>query len=135
VARYLESYAIPATTVEPVVVFVGEAGQNIVELTPSGALVVLVRIIRIEPAVRKTVVVEKPKVVTVPIVTSITTTKTHKIDKPRRPRVVFVGWWAADPNASWHALGHFCDGQKGGWQPQSDSLQSRYGRPGGGWNH
>lgn len=130
VGSYLESYAIPAATVEPVIVFASDADQNVVELTPSGALVVLVRIIRIEPVVRKSVPVEKSKVVSLPIVSSVTTTKTYKIDKPRRPRVFFVGWWAGDPNASWHAFGHFCDGQKGGWQPQSDSFQSSYGRHG-----
>ena len=134
-ASYLESYAIPAMAAGPVIVLVSDTGQNIVELTPSGALVVLVRVIRIEPIVRRSFVVEKPKVVPHAVLTSVTTTKPCKTDKARRPLVLNVGWWAGDPSASWHALEHFCDGQKGRWQPQSYSARSWYGRSGGRWNH
>jgi len=140
----------PVTTIaEPVVVYVSDAGQNIVELTPSGALVILVRYVKNVAVVRHEIVFVKPgrpKVKVIPAVTTVVTKTVTitKVRRIRRPEAYFIGWRTGNPNAASHPYWRFCDGQHGGSDPRGGSVQSwhasSYGDPGfghrgGGWSH
>ncbi len=69
--------------VEPVIVYASDAGQNIVELTPSGALVIFVRVVKFVPVVRHEVFIVRPKLKVVTAVTAVTP-KTLTITKSAR---------------------------------------------------
>jgi hypothetical protein len=127
-----------AVIVEPVVVYVSDAGQNIVEFTPSGALVILVRFVKFVPVVRHEVLIVRPRAKVAPVVTTVVT-KTLTITKPRRicrQSSNFYGWWAGDPNASWHPYRRFWDAPPNGVKAQGYSTESWYGPSGHGrWSH
>jgi hypothetical protein len=132
------STAPVAVIVEPVIVYVSDAGQNIVEFIPSGALVILVRFVRFVPVVPHEVLIARPHAKVTPVVTTVAT-KTVTITKPRRicrQSAYFYGWWAGDPNASWHPYWKFCDGHPNGAKPQAYSTEPWYGPSGHApWSH
>jgi hypothetical protein len=133
------STAPVAVIAEPVVVYVSDAGQNIVEFTPSGALVILLRFVKFVPVVRHEIVIMRPRVKPLPAhMTVLTNHPTVTITKPHRicrPRANFNGWWAGDPNTSSHPYWRFCDGHHNGSAPHAYSTESWYGHSGGRWSH
>jgi hypothetical protein len=117
-----------ALTQGPVIVLVTNDRQNIVELTPSGALVILVRFARSEPVVRIAVArigVARPetKVEAPPVLTSTVTAAKMK-------QIPHEGWrgdwlvasrWSGGPDGWWHPYARFSDRRHRGYQPQSKS--------------
>jgi hypothetical protein len=113
----------------PVIVFVSDRAQNVVELTSSGALVVLLRYIPFVPVVRHEVAlpIKRTSATAAEVTSVLTTTEPRKHHHAWFTGDYFYRRWSGDPNGSW---GH-CDGDPGASPKQSPSFADWYSDLGG----
>ena len=144
VTSYKLTGSTPITVTQgPVIVLLTDHGENIVELTPSGALVILVRYVQSQPVAHVTVTkiaIAKPpaKAVVSPVLASTVTTTRPNTTTHRgwRGHWFAAGWWSGDPNAGWRSNARFSISWRGGRQPQTkSSFTSWSGDPGNHCQH